>query len=554
MNGTIPESIGLLSSITSMSLGWNAIHGDLPLSFKGLSSLSILDLTYTQFSLPSNFTFPINLQRLILSGNTLKTPPLSISTLPLIELDYSSNILDLALFKSISSIKTLQKLTLYFCRWNTSPTTISGFPSLTYLNLYANGLGTIPEINLPSLMYLNLAWNRFDHLTQTTFQNLSRLTYLDLSYNAFSEPLPASFDFLPSLKTLNLQNNFFRPPATENIFLRLTSLVSLDLSSSQIGLWSSVPLNFNSSFLTTLNYEMCGASSFPNVFTPLSSLKNLMLAHNGITGTLPTLFSTFTSLTNLDLGGNFLSGTIPSLQALSAISTLDFSGNILRGNISSFNHSSLISLYLNWNILQGTIPSTFGPFPGLVKLSVPGTRLEGTIPDILGTFTALRYLDLSDNSFNGTFPSISALSYLSYLDISGNLFSATSLDNIGITPSLLSLGLSRNPLGDFPSSLTHLTLTSLSLSGAGLDSIPDTITQLSSLISLELSSNNISSISPLIGKLSKLSSLQMDGNQISGIFPSYLSSLYQVNSLDLSTNYFESISESIVSLTSLSYL
>uniref|UniRef100_A0A6B2LQM8 Non-specific serine/threonine protein kinase n=1 Tax=Arcella intermedia TaxID=1963864 RepID=A0A6B2LQM8_9EUKA len=118
MNGSVPESISLLSSIETIDWGWNSISGSIPSSFQWLSSLTYLDLTYNPYSIPPNFNFPANLQRLIMSkaySNTLPSSLASISLLHLIELDYSSNTMDLALFKTICSITTLQKLALSFC-------------------------------------------------------------------------------------------------------------------------------------------------------------------------------------------------------------------------------------------------------------------------------------------------------------------------------------------------------------------------------------------------------------------------------------------------------
>eukprot|EP01124_Arcella_intermedia_P021418 TRINITY_DN299_c0_g1_i2.p1 TRINITY_DN299_c0_g1~~TRINITY_DN299_c0_g1_i2.p1 ORF type:complete len:160 (-),score=23.55 TRINITY_DN299_c0_g1_i2:1532-2011(-) len=155
---------------------------------------------------------------------------------------------------------------------------------------------------------------QYEYISQSSF-SLSMLTFLDLSFNFFYQPVPATFDFLPSLQTLYLQHSSYNGLANDNVFLKLTSLVSLDLSFSS--LTGTIPLNFNSTSLTSLDYDWCALGSFPDVFPPLPSLKSLIISTNSMAYSIPSSFNSLTSLTNLDLHFNFISGTVPSFQDLS---------------------------------------------------------------------------------------------------------------------------------------------------------------------------------------------------------------------------------------------
>ena len=98
-------------------------------------------------------------------------------------------------------------------------------------------------------------------------------------------------------------------------------------------------------------------------------------------------------VTRLELGDNKLSGTIPAqLGNLTIPSQL--------GNLTS-----LETLVLNRNRLNGMIPSQLGNLTSLEILALWGNELSGAIPSQLGNLTSLEHLVLGNNELSGAIPS-----------------------------------------------------------------------------------------------------------------------------------------------------
>ena len=135
----------------------------------------------------------------------------------------------------------------------------------------------------------------------------------------------------------------------------------------------------------------------------MTTLYNLVLWNNAISGPIPTQISSLTGLSILDLDDNRLTGTIPTqLGAL----------------------TSLTELYLYSRSdpgLTGTIPSQLGFLTELTHLWIrknPG--ISGTIPSELGSLSNLTNLQLQNNALTGTIPATLDISNFDVFDISGN--------------------------------------------------------------------------------------------------------------------------------------
>lgn len=60
---------------------------------------------------------------------------------------------------------------------------------------------------------------------------------------------------------------------------------------------------------------------------------------------------------------------------------------------------------MDWNSLQGTIPTSFGSaLTNLRHFSIAGNRFTGSLPETLGLMVHLQVFDVSPNLFNGTLP------------------------------------------------------------------------------------------------------------------------------------------------------
>ncbi|KAG0561879.1 hypothetical protein KC19_9G100100 [Ceratodon purpureus] len=188
----------------------------------------------------------------------------------------------------------------------------------------------------------------------------------------------------------------------------------------------------------------------------LASLKNLQylgLEYNNLQGPIPTWLGGMTSLLELGgltslvklyLGGNQLTGHIPSqLASLKNLQYLGLEFNNLQGPIPSWlgGLTSLVELTLGDNQFTGHIPNELGSLKRLQTLTLQGNNLCGPIPPSLQNCSSLQYLFLSDNNLSGTLPS-------GFEDLTV------------LWPSLYAFSISNNKLeGNLPLSLASLNST-----------------------------------------------------------------------------------------------
>lgn len=108
-------------------------------------------------------------------------------------------------------------------------------------------------------------------------------------------------------------------------------------------------------------------------------VESLILAGNGLAGTVPESLGRLTALTTLDLMGNRLSGPIPAeLGSLAHLEFLDLGRNRLTGAIPAelADLTRLRVLCLNHNQLTGRVPQGLGALPGLEVLHLAHNRLQ----------------------------------------------------------------------------------------------------------------------------------------------------------------------------------
>ncbi|XP_039125647.1 probable inactive receptor kinase At1g27190 [Dioscorea cayenensis subsp. rotundata] len=116
----------------------------------------------------------------------------------------------------------------------------------------------------------------------------------------------------------------------------------------------------------------------------------LSLPSMSLSGSIPSDLQYCSSLQNLDLSGNSISGPLPSSLCdwLPYLVTLDLSSNSLSGQIPSelSNCRFLNTLLLSDNRLSGPIPLSLSRLERLKRLSLSGNQLSGTIPSSLSHF------------------------------------------------------------------------------------------------------------------------------------------------------------------------
>eukprot|EP00756_Hemistasia_phaeocysticola_P003740 Hpha_TRINITY_DN12427_c0_g1::TRINITY_DN12427_c0_g1_i1::g.42909::m.42909 len=164
-------------------------------------------------------------------------------------------------------------------------------------------------------------------------------------------------------------------------------------------------------------------------------IRELLLPHGLVKGTLPEGFKWLVGVQRLEIPGSQLEGSIPDTGLWINMMVLD----------------------LNGNKLSGTLPDDFLPAPCLQTLNLRGNQFEGTLPASLGDHTVLMSLNLANNKFEGTFPDLGYVPELAELDLSGNRLSGTlPADWFVKAPRLRWFKVHQNRLsGPVPAGLAH---------------------------------------------------------------------------------------------------
>ncbi|PWA46259.1 leucine-rich repeat protein [Artemisia annua] len=253
-------------------------------------------------------------------------------------------------------------------------------------------------------------------------------------------------------------------------------------------------------------------------------------------------------------------------------------GDKINSGLAELKHLKYLDLSGN-DFLGSRIPEFLGSFKKLSYLNLSNAGFIGNIPHHIGNLSNLKVLDLSrsDQVMVDNMAWVSGLSSLEHLNLNGvDLSRAQNLDKLlYIIPSLLKLrlagcGLSNAQLGPYLNSTTkfanlkHLDLSRNNIEGQ-LPAFLQNMTSLvfldlsaSSNLSLILNSANLISMFPSLSELrlsmceiqnvdlspthlnfstrSNIQHLDLSKNQIEGRFPSVLSNMTSLLSLDLSSN------------------
>ncbi|KAL6350650.1 hypothetical protein AAG906_025580 [Vitis piasezkii] len=453
-------------------------------------------------------------------------------------------------------------------------------------------------LDLKHLNYLDLSLNDFQGIPIQTFE---RLRYLNLSHGGDYYNFSAPYDSysptpsmrvhnlnwlsgLSSLKYLDLGNvnlskattnwmqavnmlPFFHFPQYSNPFVNLTSVSVIDLSYNYFN--TTLPgwlfnINLSHNNIGSEGIELVnGLSACAN-----SSLEELNLDGNQVSGQLPDSLGLFKNLKSLDLSRNNIVGPFPnSIQHLTNLESLDLSENSISGPIPTWigNLLRMKRLDLSNNLMNGTIPKSIGQLRELTELYLNWNAWEGVISEIhFSNLTKLIEFSLLLSPKNQSLrfhlrpewiPPFS-LEFIEFevLDVSGNLF------NGSIPSSISKLKDLENKLsGGIPSwmcsksSLIQLILGDNNLSGEPFPSLRNC----TGLYALDLGNNRFSGEIPKwIGeRMPSLEQLRLRGNMLTGDIPEQLCWLSNLHILDLAVNNLSgSIPQCLGNLTTLSFV
>ncbi|KAJ1276042.1 hypothetical protein BS78_05G183800 [Paspalum vaginatum] len=522
LSGHISPFLGNLTFLRELDLGSNQLVGEIPAELGHLIRLQALNLSFNrlQGEIPAEIgPSSKNLVYLNLGGNSLsgEIPP-SLADLPLIE-----------------------HLIVYYNRLSGEiPPALGNLTNLRVLRLDSNMLsGSVPPSLglLPSLSLLILGSNNLSGPIPGSIWNISTLTSFSVQKNTMSGSIPPdAFSNLPYLQRIYIDHNLFHGSIPRSI------ANSSDLWMVQLGnnsLSGIVPPEIG--WLTKLQrlvlMETFLEANEPKDWEFIAALSNcsdlqvLELASSKFGGILPDSVSNLsTSLIQLNINDNTISGSIPAdIGNLVNLQSLDFSKNSFTGSLppSMGRLTNMNLFYVFDNKMSGSLPLIVGNLTELIALDLTGNSFSGRIPNTLGNLRKLILLDLSTNNFAGPVPielfNITTLNR--FLDLSYNNLVGSIPQEIGNLNALISFGAGWNKLsGEIPSSLGACqSLEELNLENNILNgSIPSQLGQLQGLEILDLSSNNFSGQIPkFLGNLSMLYNLNLSFNSFVGQVPDF---------------------------------
>jgi Secretion system C-terminal sorting domain/Leucine Rich Repeat len=221
----------------------------------------------------------------------------------------------------------------------------------------SNLRGTIPDLDLPNITYLNFSKNALTG--EIPNFNMPKLEDLIISENQLTGKIP---DFnMPKLEVLWLRKNKLSEEIPD---FDLPELERLWLDENQL-----------SGFVPNLD---------------LPSLKELFISRNNLSGEIPDFNLPEVDLLVLEF--NQLSGEIPDFN-LPKVESMNLSYNELSGSVPNFNIPKLESINLRVNKLDGAIPD-FNNMPNLKGISLDSNKFTfKALETNLGKYDYYQYKD-----------------------------------------------------------------------------------------------------------------------------------------------------------------
>ncbi|XP_049394952.1 receptor-like protein EIX2 [Solanum stenotomum] len=495
-----------------------------------------------------------------------------------ISIDCLHHITPLLDYHNFSSLKSLDLSEN--CNLNSSvPKWVFNLPNLVSLDLsYCNFIGPLPDnsVNLTSLTTFKASGNPFNcHLPKWLF-DLNNLEHLELYGSGIEGAIQSKSGNVTKLKHLDLNSTI------PNWLYQCKDLETLFLASNRLeGTVSTLISNLSSIISIDLSDNML-SGKLPNVIGKLGKLERLYLTGNlferDISDFLSVGLGSTSSLTDLRLDDNKLTGALPeSVGHLSMLEGFSIYNNRLEGVVTESHFSKLTHLQyfyasrnnLTLKVSRNWIPPfqvtdieiggwNIGPlFPmwlrtqkRIMNVDISDGGIQGEVPTWFWNLSSqIRFLNLSHNQFVGEVPIISTPSwtdehegpwtiYLGSNNFSGPLpLISTIVSELDLSNNSFSKGLS-NFLCEAKNGSYKLEI--LNLGGNDLsEEIPDCWMNWPELTVLILRDNNlIGSLPRSMEVLSNLRSLDLRRNRLNGLFPSSLGNCTKLHKIDLAENEF----------------
>lgn len=395
--GKIPSELGQLTNLVRFDLSGNRLTGEIPTTLGTLAKLTYMDLSENllEGAIPTTLTSLSKLKTLLLNDNTFSALPnfTSISTLE--RLGVENNRLTFGDFEPNQSLITKANFRFTYspqAQINDARTIQAVFATPLTLNTQTSGSANTYQWLKSNVVIANAPNN-------TNFR-ISSLSYSDSG----AYTCRVTNMLVPNLtlvrRTLTVVVN---PPA----LLATDSLALVDLYNSTNG------ANWDKKWDLTQPMD----TWFGVVLDKsIGRVIRLLLSNNKLNGRISNSIGNLTKLKELNIRANpDLNGTIPTTI-----------GNLIE----------LEDLNLRGNRLTGTIPTELGKLVNLKTLAIDNNQLSGTIPAALGNLQNLSVLFLNNNRLTGSLPNeINNLRLLQELYLNDNL-----LDRLIALPNLTVLG------------------------------------------------------------------------------------------------------------------
>ncbi|XP_034696200.1 receptor-like protein EIX1 isoform X2 [Vitis riparia] len=288
ITGTIPDSIGHITSLQVIDFSRNNLIGSIPYTINNCSSLIVLDLGNNNLSgmIPKSLGQLQWLESLHLNDNKLS------GELP-------------------SSFQNLSRLELLDLSYNQLSGKVPSWIGTAFINL----------------VILNLRSNVFFGRLPSQLSNLSSLHVLDLAQNNLMGEIPVT---LVELKAMV-------PEYNKNTYHFYDNVISSRYEERLVVIMKGQRLEYTRTLSLVVGIDLSDnnlSGEFPQEITKLFGLLVLNLSGNHINGQIPESISMLHQLLSLDLSRNKLYGSIPSsMVSLTFLSYLNLSNNNFSGKI-----------------------------------------------------------------------------------------------------------------------------------------------------------------------------------------------------------------------------
>ncbi|GAB4159803.1 MAG: hypothetical protein Tsb0033_14840 [Winogradskyella sp.] len=404
LTGTLPISIGNLTSLNWLQLNTNNISGTIPATIANLQELNLLLLAVNNLSggIPSVLGTMSSLTYLHLGDNPLG------GSIPI----------------EIFNLTNLNYLDFRACNLTGAiPPEIGNLTNLTQLFLFFNDLtGSIPNDfgNLINLNNVSLNGNNLEGSLPSNISNFTNLQFLNLADNNFSGTIP-DMTSLP-LSQLWIQNNNFTFEDFENQFISYqnvndfqyvpqANITEDDITIVEVG--DDVVISTN---LTSPNNQYLwffNGAQLVNETGPSITLNNIQSEQMGTYFCYVTN-SVVTGLTLLT--GNFIVGQDPTLSPDYAILQDLYNAT---GGASWFNNDNWLDASIPLSGWHGiTVANN-----NVTRISLSNNNLTGSLPNSLANLSGTQSIFLNNNQLSGIIPNFSTIPTLESLRISNNNFS-----------------------------------------------------------------------------------------------------------------------------------